>query len=303
MSSFRFIVPSLTVTISLLSGTSLSSASFLRDNYGLCANVAACGANSSWTGVQRLDCLGEILFRQPDLSAPNPGNTLIFHEYGPGWGNAILRLQDTCSIAATLGRSVLPRYNSFERMFQPPDGSGVWSPIHDSRPWAREDNLPGSTELEKFEFWFREASQEKRTFDSSYVLVSADQQWANNPCIKAALPDFFRCIERHDVLHLVPVYHGIFVRPSQLMANTIAAIRERHGLPVVGLDEPYPGSWGLRAPGFYVLAFHFRAMPLGFEPLASKNPSRFADLDDFWAAATSVSEWHFPHRTASHRIV
>jgi hypothetical protein len=65
------------------------------------------------------------------------------------------------------------------------------------------------------------------------------------------------------------------------------------GLPQLadGAEER-PGLWGLRTPGYYIFALHFRNVPLGFEPLSAEINER-ADqrefrkniLGAFWAAA------------------
>jgi hypothetical protein len=56
---------------------------------------------------------------------------------------------------------------------------------------------------------------------------------------------------------------------STPQVRILAKMRERLGMPA-----PAPGSdaalglHGLRAPGYYILALHFRRIPLGFEPLS-----------------------------------
>lgn len=91
------------------------------------------------------------------------------HEYGPGWGNAILYLPNTCSIAASLGRSVYVRYPAFEATFLPPDGADAWPVLLDKRPWLMVEVLkPGvKDDLDGFRRWFRDASQARVTYDTS----------------------------------------------------------------------------------------------------------------------------------------
>jgi hypothetical protein len=46
----------------------------------------------------------------------------------------------------------------------------------------------------------------------------------------------------------------------------LSTIRKRLELPELTLGaEPRPGAWGLRTPGYYLLALHFRSFPQGFE--------------------------------------
>lgn len=67
----------------------------------------------------------------------------------------------------------------------------------------------------------------------------------------------------------VPFYYGLFARPSPVTVEALTKIRVRNGIPLLLAGvERHPGVWGLRTPGYYIVAFHFRAMPLGFEPMA-----------------------------------
>lgn len=81
-----------------------------------------------------------------------------------------------------------------------------------------------------------------------------------------------------------------FAKPSQLMVSTLIEIRRRLSLPQlpIGFEQPNPGAYGLYSPGYYILAFHFRRVPLGFEPLStelnsdSNLPRKVEMLSAYW---------------------
>jgi len=89
----------------------------------------------------------------------------------------------------------------------------------------------------------------------------------------------------------VPVYYSLFSRPGPVIVHTLKASRERMELPQLadGLEE-VPGAWGLRTPGYYILALHFRAIPIGFEPMALDLPDRTPQLPKFWKTAAEAAE-------------
>ena len=121
-----------------------------------------------------------------------------------------------------------------------------------------------------------------RGFDGKVIKPNVCGKDASLPgavrCIAAALPIYGRCVEEltadrghyfaGDTLASLPAFYALFRRPAPRLARRLAGVRERLGLPPAPAEEPRPGAWGLRAPGHYMLAFHFRAVPLGFEPLS-----------------------------------
>ena len=81
-----------------------------------------------------------------------------------------------------------------------------------------------------------------------------------------------------------------FKRPSTKMIEYIKIIRKNIGLPTLpsGLEE-IPGQWGIRTPGYYILAVHYRNIPIGFEPVAielrqtkSQHEYKTAISTGFW---------------------
>ena len=69
---------------------------------------------------------------------------------------------------------------------------------------------------------------------------------------------------------LIPFYYTLFRRPGPTMIQALKTIRQRLHLPSLPLGlESVPGTWGLRTPGYYLYALHFRRIPLGFVSLLS----------------------------------
>jgi hypothetical protein len=61
--------------------------------------------------------------------------------------------------------------------------------------------------------------------------------------------------------------------PPWTQVRILATMRRRLGLPALAPNtEPAPGAHGLRTPGYYIVALHFRRIPLGFEPLSGALP-------------------------------
>jgi len=102
---------------------------------------------------------------------------------------------------------------------------------------------------------------------SHYVIT---QPFLFNDCLKAALPRFFECVDLYQPeLLQVPLFSGLFTRPSPVLVKALEKIRARYELPMLAPGtESQAGAWGLRTPGYFIIAFHFRSIPLGFEPMA-----------------------------------
>ena len=92
-----------------------------------------------------------------------------------------------------------------------------------------------------------------------------------------------------DQILMVPFFNAVFRQPAPFLVEMLNVIRKRVSLPELpaGL-EPFPGQWGLHTPGYYILALHFRRVPLGFEPSSvelnvdSQRKWRLQILEDFW---------------------
>ena len=95
-------------------------------------------------------------------------------------------------------------------------------------------------------------------------------------CIDAVMPHFARCARGwapggqpalpENMLN-IPFFHALLSRPSPDMANELAEIRERLSLPIIKSTANPSGlsDLGLRTPGVYILALHFRRQPKQFE--------------------------------------
>lgn len=114
-------------------------------------------------------------------------------------------------------------------------------------------------------------------------------EWYLSECLRAALPRFFECVQNVPLLKPVPFFAYVFNRPSPFLVDSLRKIRLRNGLRPED-DSTTPGLTGLRSNGYYVLALHFRAMPIGFEPMATVIKSRAAELESYWQRAESYAE-------------
>jgi hypothetical protein len=88
------------------------------------------------------------------------------------------------------------------------------------------------------------------------------------------------------------------------LKEALDLIRDRLDLPRLpatgsgaeATSEPVPGAWGLRTPGYYILALHFRNIPIGFEPLSFElNEKRSLEyrksvLTGFWDQAERAAK-------------
>jgi hypothetical protein len=126
---------------------------------------------------------------------------------------------------------------------------------------------------------------------SGHIIRSA-------PCTTEALTHFGKCISKvHDHGLNLPIFFTLFRNPTALMVRHLSEMRKRLSLPpLVPGFEPTPGAWGLHTPGYYILALHFRMIPLGFEPLSVmlNEPGhlvpRRATLAKFWTRAEQAAK-------------
>lgn len=119
-----------------------------------------------------------------------------------------------------------------------------------------------------------------------------------NPCLEAAFPRLHKCAQRFtDAQMMAPFFGTFFRRPSPLLLGHLAKVRASLGLPPPPAGaEAFPGAWGLRSPGVYVLALHFRQIPLGFERMseeiagyAGRAERQARSLEAFWAASVAAA--------------
>jgi len=132
-------------------------------------------------------------------------------------------------------------------------------------------------------------------------MCAGELQFVNTgSCVDKAMPHFGKCVTRmiYNVVGM-PFFHQLFRRPSSKMVSALANIRTRLGLPKLeNGTEPSPGAWGLRTPGYYIFAMHWRQVPLGFEPSAfevqewskKQGDSKGTLLKSFWKIAEGYAE-------------
>ena len=90
------------------------------------SEVAACGDGEK-TEVERMKCVGDIMFRAGSEEDETPKSNVILHFYsGTGWGNYIRGLWSAFSYGATLGRRLECDFPAFLRTFLPPSGADHW---------------------------------------------------------------------------------------------------------------------------------------------------------------------------------
>jgi hypothetical protein len=156
-----------------------------------------------------------------------------------------------------------------------------------------------------------ESEKELKKFDNRVFLTKTcgtnSHLMMNAKCLTEALPLFGKCarefyasgrryFELQSLVNL-PIFYALFQKPAPMMVKYLKEIRSKLSLPQLEPNfEPSPGSWGLYTPGYYILAFHFRNIPLGFEPLSvmlndeKGVQRRVRDLEIFWAKAKLYAE-------------
>jgi len=242
------------------------------------------------TEKERWDCVNyEHLF------APVKGDVkeeyFVEHDCGGvGWGNSIRGLFNAASLAATTGRRLIVTHPAFNRMFLPPHddvtawdfGLGKGKASHPYELRQHWDFEAHGRSPDRFKNWA--AQIHKSPSNTSYtktVLVAGvcggeREIFTTGGCLSKAMPDFVGCAAApysdrylHDIVLPVPFFTTLFKRPAPFMAEVLSRIRNKLELPALapGLESS-PGAWGLRTPGYYIFALHFRRIPLGFEPLA-----------------------------------
>jgi len=154
--------------------------------------------------------------------------------------------------------------------------------------------------------------QFKRHFTAPILLSSmcggSKQYIENMECLREAMPQYFSCMTSPQaqpgkergmpaIAHSVPAFYFSFRRPGPRLIANIALVRSKLGLPQLqtGLEE-LSGQWGIRTPGTYLLALHFRSIPVGFEPIGvdmqqgKQGRRRKQLLHAFWVHATKSAE-------------
>lgn len=247
---------------------------------------------------------------------------------GVGWGNSIRGLYNAAGIATTIGRRLIVTHSSFNRVFLPPNDSvAAWdfgtSLPHPSsskqqqhenvhaRAWALREyfkyeehgRAPG-----RFETWIdslrsgADVVYKKPIMTAGICGGERELLTTGGGCLSRLFPDFLSCATSPsqtaetylpENMLAIPFFYTLFRRPAPILGEVMDLIRSRVGLDPLpaGTEDANggSGSWGLRTPGHYILALHFRRVPIGFEPLAlelneDRNKQyRLNTLKGFWA--------------------
>ena len=219
---------------------------------------------------------------------------------GVGWGNSIRAYYAGVSLAVTTGRRLIHVYSASNRNFLPPNESvkswdfGLKYSHQDVGhfDYAKHGQRPGRYKK------FSRALEKNGTLPYEHkVLTTAlcggdDEFLTTGNCMNKLLPIFTSCVREDQVSTNIPFLYYLFRQPGPFMETALERIRTRLGLPA-----PQPGDThrGLRSDGIYILALHFRRIPVGFEPLALDLNSgrqlemRLNALQGFWEYAKKAA--------------
>jgi len=188
--------------------------------------------------------------------------------------------------AIALNFHVILDVSYYKRAFHPPSGSIDWPSL---KLTTSKENLILFHEINAMIMapdqnqawweWYRNVASNAQSHygnntQITYVnsATSYGSMYLQNPCIQSLFPDFYACVLKDPVCPQDPLYalvfDALFRYPSAALHSSLNKIRKRLELPYLPAGtEPQPGAWGLRTPGTYLLALHFRALPGGFEPM------------------------------------
>ena len=265
--------------------------------------VKACAQKKS-TELEKWECVSDFLFREPDSS-----RRFVEQQcHGLGWGNSISSLSITVELAALLGaRVIFTSERNLGRLWRLPRDFQL-DQSHTPRSWSYKVD---EKHPEYYGRWIEKISTSDSEFDGFNNTVLQPAICGKDirviqlaKCISEALPVFGQCVKdmkskyfELDTIVNLPAFFAVFRTPTQLMAQYLREIRTRLSLPQLDANqEPSPGAWGLYTPGFYLLAFHYRNIPLGFEPLSVMLneghylESKAADLRAFWSKAAAYAQ-------------
>jgi hypothetical protein len=254
--------------------------------------------------VLRYDCINSHLFHHiHNNNDPIHQKYIAYDCGGVGWGNSIRAYYTGVSLALTLGRRLILHYPAFNRNFLPPNETvsqwafdseyHLFSAETETFNYAEHGQEPGS---------YAKWSNGIRTNDTSSLyekkilstgLCGGDSGFLKTGgCLDKLLPIFTHCSHEDQVSMNIPFFYYLMRRPGPFIINTLQSIRIRIGLPPAGPDDHHIG---LRSEGYYILALHFRRIPIGFEPLALELNQgrqlefRMAALEGFWDHAQKAA--------------
>lgn len=271
------------------------------------------------TEVERWECVNAIMFA-PVRAGKDPSKEwYVEHDCGGvGWGNSIRGLYNAASLAAMTGRRLIVSHAPFNRMFDPPLNASSWTygleeaghnKWHMRQHWDFEKH---GRAPERYGNFAKEVKADPTIVKQYYekkILVAGvcggeREIMVGGDCLEHSMPDFVKCAASRtqggymqDNLLPVPFFSTLFKKPGPLLAEYVGKVRTKLGLPALAPGtEPTPGAWGLRTPGYYVFALHFRNIPVGFEPLSidlnrpRTKHSRNSILEGFWTMAEKYAK-------------
>jgi hypothetical protein len=231
-------------------------------------------------------CLGRLMYAKPHTSwnLPQRRDVLEHNCGGVGWGNALMGLGSAASLSLLFGSRLHFVHPALNRLFLSPFPEVAplvyqvdWSsPSFDYAKHGQGDRWqPFVNSVWLASTTNRTHTQPTHAYDGAKTLKSGmcgmDRgHITEGACTGSILSTFNRCAENMpDTFWNAPFVHSLFSRPAPEMVRILSVMRRRIRLPALQPGvEPVPGAHGLRTPGYFIIAFHFRRIPLGFEPLA-----------------------------------
>lgn len=270
-----------------------------------CPAAVAC-ANETLNELEKWECFGRCLFSSDQKLSIH--SKYVQHDCnGVGWGNSIRGLISSASVAAVLGRRLIMFYPVFNRMFLPPNNKlSTWD-------LSLSMEVSGRFDYEKygrnFANWTKNISIGVKSSDVTYenkkvisggICAGISAFVTEGNCVSKALPLYGKCVKNMlQNVAGIPFFYLLFTRPSPLMVESITLIRNRLSLPLLAKGlEPSPGAWALRTPGYYILALHYRNVPIGFEPSAFEVQKHYQGRMKAYRSGLFQGYWVVAERAA-----
>jgi len=247
------------------------------------SNESACDIHEfckdTSSNIEQIQCVSSTVYRNVPVGTKSVDRGLIIYENSQGWGNCVNGLYTVFPFAAMLGRRVVINIPYYRACFLPVDGSVSWALIpnqmekdYDMLHKDIEFALHGSghTKPEGAKAWADRIRSGNLTYSAHnlHTYVNGPQLQVNS-CLQEALPGNAACLEERARGAVLP---AVVHRPSPQLCKALSSIRKRLKLPELPPgSEPRPGAFGLRSPGFYLLALHFRGYPQGFEGIGDNR--------------------------------
>jgi hypothetical protein len=265
-----------------------------------------CGQIPNVSDAERLHCVEDHIF-----GPANESPRFVYKSCeGVGWGNSLGSMTLIAELAALLGgRFVISSAQKASHLWNVPRTYHI-PPNLQWLQWDLSPDQDGETSVIE---WIKNVSTSDSELSYYNNKVLDPNTCGDNPhlakhgnCLTEALPTYGTCLKHFSsnpgkyyfnlqLINHMPIFYMFFRRPTNAMIKYLNEIRGRLDLPLLQPEpnspHPHPASWGLYTPGYYILAFHYRNVPLGFEPLSvmlnegERVGQKHKDLDVFWAKA------------------